>query len=203
MTEIIPGILVHNLKELKEKRSLLHWAPKVHVDIMDGKFVPNKTIQPLTLKKALPKMKMQVHLMARKPHKYINAFARLGVKEMIIHAEATKNVTETLEEIRLAGMKAGIAFNPETNITKYKDTLVHADLALVMTVHPGYSGQRFLKGPLRKIEQIKKYNPIIRIGIDGGVNHKNLRLTKIDYAIATSAITDAVDPKKAYKQLTR
>jgi ribulose-phosphate 3-epimerase len=204
MTEIIPGILVHTLKELKEKLHLLSWAKKVHIDIMDGKFVPNKTISALTLKKAIPKMDMQIHLMAYKPHKYVNAFSRLGVKELIIHAEAEKQSPEVLEYIREKGMKAGIAFNPETRIEKHKDALVHADLALVMTVHPGFSGQTFLKTPVRKIGEIKRCNPLISAGVDGGINEHTCRLARAaDFAIATHAVTDADEPHKAYRALSK
>jgi ribulose-phosphate 3-epimerase len=204
MTEIIPGILVHTLKELKQKLQLLSWAKKVHIDIMDGKFVPNKTIQLRTLSKALPKMDMQIHLMAYKPHKYISGCANLGAKEFIFHSEATKNSAETLEMAREYGLKAGIAFNPETGIERHKDALVHADLALVMTVHPGFSGQAFLKTPVRKIGEVKKYNPIISIGVDGGINEHTCRLAKAaDFAIATRAVTDAEEPLKAYRALTK
>jgi len=203
MTEIIPGILVHTLKELKQKLHLLKWAKKVHVDIMDGKFAPNKTISALTLKKAIPKMAMQVHLMAYKPHKYINSFARLGVKELIIHAEATKHITDILEEIKKAGMKAGIAFNPETKVEMYADALVHADTALVMTVHPGYSGQTMLRTALRKVAEIKKYNPTIKVGVDGGVNKQTRRFVNTDFAVATHAVTDAENPQKAHNELKK
>ncbi|MBW2969805.1 ribulose-phosphate 3-epimerase [Candidatus Woesearchaeota archaeon] len=217
--EIRPGILVHTLKELKEALSRLSWAKKVHLDIMDGKFVRNKTIQAQTLKKALPNprersslgpenadiflgMEFGVHLMAYKPHKYIKTYARLGAKELIIHQEATKKLVETLEEIRLNGMKAGIAFNPETKVDKH--ALIHADTALIMTVHPGYSGQTMMKAPLRKIAEIRKCNPIISIGVDGGINLKTCRLAaKADWAVASSAVTDAPDPKKAYKELIK
>lgn len=201
MTEILPGILVHTLKELKQKNHLLKWAKKVHVDIMDGKFVPNKTVSALTIKKAIPKNKMQVHLMAFKPHKYISAFARLGVKELIIHAEATKNASAMLEDIRLAGMKAGIALNPETKVEKCADALVHADIALVMTIHPGYSGQTMIKKTLRKIAEIKRINPTILVGVDGGVSMQTCKLIKADFAVATHAVTETENPEKAYKQL--
>ncbi len=198
---IVPGILVHTLKELKEKLKLVSWAEKVHIDIMDGKFVPNKTIQALTLKKAIPKMDMQIHLMAYKPHTYINKFARMGAKEFIFHAESTKHAAETLEEARLAGMKAGIAFNPETRVNK--DLLVHADIALVMTVAPGFSGQEMLKKHLNKIKQIKECNPLLQAGVDGGVNLHTCRFFKADFAIAAGAIMKAENPRKAYEQLLK
>lgn len=200
--QIRPGILVHSLKELKEALHKLSWAEKVHLDIMDGKFVPNKTIQALTIKKAIPKMEFTVHLMAYKPHKYIKTFARLGATELIIHQEATNKLVETLEEIRLNGMKAGIAFNPKTKVDKH--ALIHADTALIMTVNPGYSGQALMKAPLRKIAEIRKCNPAIIIGVDGGVNlHTCGMVAKADWAVASSAVTGAPDPKKAYKELIK
>ncbi len=202
--EIIPGIIAHTLKELKEKLRLLSWAKKIHIDIMDGRFVPNKTISALTLKKALPRMDMQIHLMAYKPYLYVSKFARLGTKEFIFHAEATKKTAETLEMVRESGMKAGIAFNPETKIEKHNDALLHADIAHVMTVHPGFSGQSFMKAPLRKIAEIKKQNPTIIVGVDGGVNRQTCRLLHgADFAIATHAITETQNPQTAYKQINR
>ena len=202
MTEIIPGILAKNLKELTEQLRILSFAKKVHIDIMDGAFVPNKTIQALTLKKNLPDKEMQIHLMAQKPHKHIKRFSRLGAKELIFHAESTDHASETLEDIRLSGMKAGIAFNPQTPIERHKDSLVHADIALVMTVHPGFFGQTFIKKPLHKIEEIKKHNPVIQIGIDGGISLTTCKLVHAaNFAIATSAIQKTDNPERAYEQL--
>lgn len=202
MKEILPGILATTPKQLKEQLERVKWAPKLHIDIMDGKFVKAKTIQALTLKKYLPKSEIQIHLMAQKPHKYIKTYSRIGASEFIIHSEATEHPCETLEDIRLAGMKAGIAFNPETKIAHHHHSLVHADIALVMTVRPGLSGQTFIKTPLNKVEQIKKLNPLIHIGIDGGVNLANARIVSpADFCVATSAVTLAQDPKEAYQEL--
>ncbi len=204
MTEIIPGILAQSLIELKEKLKLLSWAKKVHIDIMDGRFVPNRTIQADTLRKILPEMDMQIHLMAYKPHKYVNTFARMGAKELIFHAEATDHATEILEDIRQAEMKAGIAFNPSTRIDRH--ALIHADMALVMTVNPGFSGQSLMKAPLRKISEIKKCNPVIHVGVDGGVNHQTCKFAAsagADFAVATSAISESENPKKTYKEMTK
>jgi len=203
--EIIPGILVHTLKELKEELHKLSWAEKVHIDIMDGKFVSNRTIQANDLKKALPKMDMQIHLMAYKPHKYIKQFAQLGAKELIIHAEATKNLAETLEDIRLAGMKSGIAFNPETPVKRYKDAIQHADIGLVMTVRPGSSGQAMRKEKLLKLLDVLSYNLSIRRGVDGGINLSNCKSAakQANFLVATHAITEAEEPRKAYLELKK
>lgn len=201
---IVPGVLAATARELKEQLHLLKFAKKIHLDFMDGKFVPNKTVGISVLKKLFPDKEVQVHLMAHKPHKYIAPFSRLGAAELIVHAEATEHACETLEDIRAAGMKSGIAFNPKTHISAHPDALIHADIALVMTVQPGYSGQAFLKQPLAKIAAIRKHNPVISIGIDGGINFETCKMARAaDFAIATSAIQTADSPQNAWKQLSR
>jgi len=146
--DILPGVLATNLRELKEQLSKITWAKKIHLDIMDGSFVPNKTVQARHFAKLFPEMDVQVHLMALRPEKYVKTYAKLGAKEFIIHAEATENHADVLEGIRLSGMKSGIAFNPKTKVSQYGDALVHADLGLIMTVSPGFSGQKFIKTSL-------------------------------------------------------
>jgi len=204
--KIIPGILATTFREYKDMLERVQWAKTIHLDVMDGTFVPNKTIQALSIKKAVPPMKTQIHLMAHNPHRYINAFARMGAMEFIFHVEATDHVLEIIEDIQKAGMSAGIAFNPKTKPAQYKEAILNADLALVMTINPGYSRQPFMKQPLRKIEQIKKVNPAISIGVDGGLNDTSCKLVSdagADWAVATSSVTLADDPKRAYHTLTR
>ncbi|RMD57441.1 ribulose-phosphate 3-epimerase [Candidatus Woesearchaeota archaeon] len=204
--EIVPGILAKNLKELKEQLEAVHWAKKVHIDIMDGRFVPEKTIQLKELKKAFPESEVQIHLMAEKPESYIKKYARLGCHEFIIHSEATTLQERTLCEIKCTGMKAGIAFNPKTAISKHSSALKESDIALVMTVNPGAYGQRMLKTPLKKISQIRRISKRIKIGVDGGFNKKTCGLVSqqgADFAIATSSVTLADNPKKEYKELKK
>lgn len=201
---IIPGILARTPLELSMQLSRVTWAKKLHVDIMDGKFVPNKTVTLLTLKKYLPKISLQVHLMAYKPHLYIDKFARLGAKEIIVHAESSDHIDHVLLDIKKHRIRAGIALNPETKVEHCKAALAIADTALVMTVKPGFSGQEFMTTAMKKISQIRKIKPTIRIGVDGGINEDTIRLVKdADFAVATSAVTLAQDPKKAYARLKR
>lgn len=201
---ILPGILATTLNDLKEQLDKLSWAKKIHLDIMDGQFAPNKTIQARDLIGLFPESDVQVHLMAHKPHTYINKYAQLGAKEFIIHAEATDNHASVLEKIRQTGMKAGIAFNPPTNITPHQDSLAHSDIALVMTVNIGFSGQQLMKEPLKKIREIKHHNPAITIGVDGGFNKSTCGLvcnSGADFTVASSAVTGTVNPKLAYDEL--
>lgn len=103
-------------------------------------------------------------------------------------------------------MKPGIAFNPETKILQHKDALVHADIALVMTVYPGWSGQEMIEKPLTKIDEIRRINPTITIGVDGGVNLANCKMVsnfKTDWAVATNAIQKTKRPRKAYEELMK
>ena len=144
--------------------------------------------------------------MAHKPHTYVNTFAQLGAREFIFHSEATTHHADILEDIRMHGMKAGIAFNPETPISHHKDALIHADIALIMTVHPGFSGQQFDARPLNKIMEIRTYNPLVSTGIDGGVNltnAKRVRLANADFACSASAILASPHPKTAYAALQK
>lgn len=202
---ILPGVLATNLKELEEQLSAISWAKKIHLDIMDGEFVPNKTVQAKTLAKLFPKQDVQVHLMCNSPEKYVNSYAKLGAKEFIVHAEAFED-EELLERIRLKGMKSGIAFNPETKVSQHKDRLVHADTALIMTVQPGFSGGKFIKAPLKKIAQAKKRNPLLYVGVDGGCGLstcKTIADAGADFSVATSSVTKQQNAKKAYRELLR
>ncbi len=202
--KIIPGILAKSPKEFRERINSLKWAKKIHIDIMDGKFVPNKTIQAETIKRAMPKQDMQIHLMSYMPEKQVEKFAKLGAKEFIFHAEATSKQTELLEKIKTTGMKAGIAYAPLTRINK--NVVRHADISLVMSVQPGFSEQRLAQKPLSKIAEIKKCNPLIVVGVDGGVNLQTCGFVcrkGADFAIATTAVTAASNSRKAYEQMKK
>ncbi len=203
--QVIPGILARTAKELKEQLERVSWAKKVHIDIMDGKFTPSKTITAMTLAKYLPNADIQIHLMAKKPHTYIHNFSRMGATEIIIHAE-TAHAEKVLADIKQHGMKAGIALNPETAPEHHKKAIKEANFALVMTVHPGYAGQMFLKTPLSKITNLSAINSRLRVGVDGGINLQTIKQAKTagaQFAIATSACTLAKDPRQAWKALKK
>lgn len=204
--DIIPGILAKNPKQLREQLKKVSWAKKVHIDIMDGIFVPNKTITTTELKKASIKQKIQIHLMAKQPEKHLSDLIETGASEIIIHAESTNRAQEILQFIKIQGIKAGIALNPKTSPNKNSSTIRTADICLIMTVNPGFSGQKFKKQTLLKIKTIKKINSNIKIGIDGGINNKTCPLakkSKADFSIATSACTLTQNPKKSYEELKK
>lgn len=204
--KIIPGILAKTEKQLKEQLRKVAFAKKVHIDIMDGLFVPNKTIAVELLKKISIKRKTQIHLMAKQPEKYLSDLIEAGASEIIIHAESTKRANEILRFIKTQKIKAGIALNPKTKPAAHKKTIKTADMCLLMTVNPGFSGQKFKPKPLEKIKQIKKMNSKATIGIDGGINNLTCGSAKTkgaDFCIATSSCTLTKNPKQAYKELQK
>jgi ribulose-phosphate 3-epimerase len=203
---IIPGILAKTQKQLREQLKKVSWAKKVHIDIMDGLFVPNKTIAANALRKTAIKQKIQVHLMARHPEKHLSDLIDAGASEIIIHAESTKRAKEIIQFIKIRKIKAGIALNPTTKPSKCKDAIKAADICLLMTVNPGFSGQEFKPKPLDKIKQVRKINSNATIGIDGGINLKTCGRAKTknaDFCVATSSCTLTKNPKQAYKELRK
>ncbi len=193
MTQIIPAVLAKNLKELRFQLSKVRWAEKVQIDVADGVFVNAKTLNFAVLKKHLPEMRIQLHLMVVDPEKYITALA----DEIIFHVETGKDIIDKLKSRKII---PGIAFNPETDVNDYKCLIKKARIAQVMTVKPGRMGGKFLKSQLKKVQQIKKINPRIKIGIDGGINSRTIRFVKQkpDFIVVGSALQRAENPEKEF-----
>ena len=153
----------------------------IHVDVMDGHFVPNLTIGPPVIK-ALRKhcsLKFDVHLMISPVHKYIDAYADAGADIITIHPEATNNLNESIKKIRELNKKVGVSLNPESNINLITDLLDKIDLVLIMSVNPGFGGQKFMPEVLDKIKDLKKIQQerklTFDIEIDGGINFDNCK----------------------------
>jgi len=171
--EVIPSILVRTSDKLRSQlKKISKYFEKVQIDIADGKFVGNKTIQAASFKGIKPKIKLEVHLMVKNPEKYINDWKKVGAKSLIFHYEACRNekkVNEVIGKIKKNKMKIGIALNPRTSAKKIKPFLKKVDTVLLMTVNPGWQGQKFLMSQLKKIRQIRKWNKKIDIEVDGGL----------------------------------
>ncbi len=212
--EIVPAIIPKNFKELKEKIGAVSaFCSWVQIDIMDGVFVPQKTWNnPKEIKNSkfqIPnsKLNLEAHLMVSEIDKKINKWLSSPLKRIIFHYEASRNPNLILQKIKDAGYETGIALNPRTpakvlnNINK--DLL---DMVLIMTVEPGFAGQKFKSGPLSKINFIRARFPEIKIGVDGGVNLETAPLVKKagpDFAAAGSYLWKADDVKKAYFDLKK
>ena len=148
----------------------------VQVDVMDGQFVPNLTFGPLVLRAIRPlvDLKLDAHLMIVEPERFIDEFARAGADRIFVHQETCPNLKDTLRHIRSLGVESGVTLNPETPLSTIEDVLEEADLVQVMTVHPGFGGQKFLEDQLPKIRQLRSLladrSLEIPIAVDGGID---------------------------------
>ncbi len=204
--KIIPAINAKNKKDLLDKLNRVSFVNLVHIDIMDGKFVPARTIQAKEVNSIKKSPKLQIHLMTLNPAKQLAQFKNKRIKEFIVHVESEKEITTVIEQIKRRKIKSGVAFNPETKVGMYSKAIKKSSIALVMTVHPGYSGQKMIPGCLSKVKQITKINKKIKVGVDGGVNRdniKNVNLAGCSFVAVTSAIFSAKDAKKAVKELEK
>jgi ribulose-phosphate 3-epimerase len=182
--QISPSILSADFSQLGNEIKRLEegGADLIHVDVMDGHFVPNLTIGPPVIK-ALKKncsIKFDVHLMISPVHKYIDAYADAGADIITIHPEATDNLSASIKKIKDLEKKVGVSLNPETNVSIIKDHLDQIDLVLIMSVNPGFGGQKFMPEVLDKIKELKniqkEQNIDFDIEIDGGINFENSKI---------------------------
>ena len=179
--QISPSILSADFSQLGNEIKRLEegGADMIHVDVMDGHFVPNLTIGPPVIK-ALRKqcsIKFDVHLMISPVHKYIEAYADAGADIITIHPEATENLEQSILKINSLGKKVGVSLNPESKLDLITNYLEKIDLVLIMSVNPGFGGQKFMPEVLDKVKQLKdiksKRNMNFDIEIDGGINFDN------------------------------
>ena len=178
MGKIAPSILSADFAKLGEEVKAVEkaGADYIHVDVMDGHFVPNITIGPLVVEgvKKETTLPLDVHLMIENPDMYINDFAKAGADIITVHAEAVNHLHRSIQLIRDAGCKTGVSLNPATPLEAIEYVLEELDMVLIMTVNPGFGGQKFIRGMLPKIkklrEMIKDRGLDIDIEVDGGVN---------------------------------
>ncbi|HJM78309.1 MAG TPA: ribulose-phosphate 3-epimerase [Candidatus Pelagibacter bacterium] len=179
--QISPSILSADFSQLgKEIKKLEEGgADLIHVDVMDGHFVPNLTIGPPVIKvlRNYTKLPFDVHLMISPVHKYIKNFAEAGSDIITIHPEATKNLEESIVLIKKLNKKVGVSLNPNTEINVIESQLNNIDLVLIMSVFPGFGGQKFIPETIKKIKDLKeikdKNNYSFDIEVDGGINFSN------------------------------
>ena len=202
--QIAPSILSADFGRLAEEvRSVeMAGADVIHVDVMDGHFVPNITIGPMVVKalRSVTKLPLDVHLMIEFPDRYIEAFARAGASWLTVHVEACTHIHRTINAIKAYGIKAGAVLNPATSPSTLEYILADLDLVLVMSVNPGFGGQHFIPSSLDKIRHLRKLlaslDHYVPIEVDGGVNSQTIEAVVsagADICVAGSAIFGARD----------
>ena len=202
---VAPSILAANFSKLGEeiKRAEDAGADMIHVDVMDGHFVPNITVGPLVVRdiKKLTVLPLDVHLMIKEPSRYVDEFIKAGSDIITIHAEAEKNIPDLLSRIRSSGVKRGISIKPKSGIDLIKKYLKDIDMVLIMTVEPGFGGQEFISDTLPKIKELRKiYDKDIEV--DGGIDNvtaKKAVEAGANILVAGTYVFKAPDIKKAIK----
>jgi ribulose-phosphate 3-epimerase len=212
--EIAPSILASNFARLGDEIRAVEegGAELIHVDVMDGHFVPNISIGiPVvaSLRKAT-RLPFDVHLMIEQPEEYIEEFVRAGADRVLVHQEATPHLDRALEMIRELGAEAGAVINPATPVVMLSDVLDKVDTVLVMSVNPGFGGQKFIPRAVDKIRQLNdwrgRYNAGFRIEVDGGVDLENigdLAQAGANTFVAGTSIFHEPDPAERVRQLRK
>lgn len=206
--QIAPSILSADFSKLGEEVKQVEegGADLLHVDVMDGHFVPNITIGPLVVEAVRKRtgLPLDVHLMIEQPERYIHAFAEAGADILTVHVEATSHLHRLIFQVKEAGVKVGVALNPATPLEMVLPILADIDMVLLMTVNPGFGGQRFIPSVLHKIRRLRQIldqeGLSADIEVDGGINGQTAAMTVeagANILVAGSAIFGKGDRREA------
>lgn len=214
MKKICPSILSADFAKLSEeiKEVEQFGADIIHCDIMDGHFVPNITFGPDTVAKVneITDLPLDVHLMIENSDKYVEAFAKAGADYISVHYENNNHLNRLLDKIKSLGVKAGVVLNPSSPVMLLKNTIEFADFVLLMSVNPGFGGQKFIFNSIDKIielkEMINQLNPDCLIEIDGGIGLENIKSVSdagVDMFVCGASIFKSVDRLGVIKEMKR
>lgn len=214
MPIIAPSLLSANFLNLQADCNMLNEseADWYHLDVMDGRFVPNISFGPMLVeffRKATTKV-CDVHLMIEEPGKFAEQFKNAGADILSVHIEACPHLHRNIQQIKSLGMKAGVAVNPHTSVCELSDVLADIDLVCMMSVNPGFGGQKFIQHTIEKIKQLRKMiderKLKVQIEIDGGVTLENapsIIAAGADVLVAGNTVFKSADPKATIAQLNR
>jgi ribulose-phosphate 3-epimerase len=209
---IAPSILAADFANLQREVTMINesQADWIHVDVMDGVFVPNISFGIPVIKaiKKHAKKPLDVHLMIVQPERYIETFREAGADLLSVHIEASTHLHRTIQQIKTAGMKAGVAINPHTPVSLLRDVLADIDLVCIMSVNPGFGGQKFIENTYRKVAELRQLVSETKssalIEIDGGVNQENakpLLEAGAQVLVAGNFVFSSSDPKSVIQKL--
>ncbi len=209
---VAPSILSANFAYLGDAIKMMNESESdwIHVDVMDGRYVPNITIGPPVISSIRPLTKkiFDVHLMIVEPEKFIDEFQKAGADILSIHLEASPHLHRSIQAIKESGMKAGVAINPHTNVNQLEDILPEIDVVCMMSVNPGWGGQKFIPGTLNRIRKlkalIKSTNSKALIEVDGGVsvdNAHSILKAGADVLVAGNSVFKSKNPLQTISSL--
>lgn len=206
--KIAPSILAADHNNLNNKiKKIEPYADLLHVDVMDGKFVEPVTFPIEDVKKIKTKLPLEAHLMVENPEReWIDDYISAGCSMIIIHEEATKNLRDAIKKIKEQGAKAALAIKPPTPLKNILPYLKDIDMVLIMSVNPGYTGQKFMPEIIPKIKELRKLNKDIDIEVDGGINKETVKAVVnagANVIVSASAIFKNEDSMKAINELRR
>jgi ribulose-phosphate 3-epimerase len=212
MVEILPSILAADFARLGEQIAPLEAAGcrMLHVDVMDGHFVPNFTLGPPVVQslRKVTRMTLDVHLMIADPDRYASLFIEAGADQVSVHQEACLHLDRTLRMIQSEGARAGVVINPATPVGMLDEVLDVADYVLVMSVNPGFGGQKFIPNSLQKVRQLaarkRERGLHFPIEIDGGMDARNVAEAVdagVEWVVAGSSIFHSVNPRAAFEEM--
>ena len=202
---ILPAILTEDSadleKKIKQAELFTEW---VQVDIMDGIFVPSRSIVASQLARIKTRIKMEIHLMVQEPGSQVESYARAGATRIVFHYESTSSPDSVIDKIRGLKLGVGLAINPETSVSSVVNLMDKIDFVLFLSVHPGFYGKEFLPEVLDKVKEFRAMGFKLEVGMDGGIKDNNIKSIKdagVDYACVGSAVFNHVAPQEAYKSL--
>ena len=214
MCKIAPSILSADFSKLGEEIKAVEQAGAdwIHIDVMDGMFVPNITIGPLLVEAArrATDLPLDVHLMVERPERFIDDFAKAGSDIITIHAEATPHLHRCVQAIKECGLSAGVSINPSTPVQAIEPIADYVDMVLVMSVNPGFGGQKFIESSIAKIRQVREIldnaNSAAELQVDGGIKISNIARVAgagADVFVAGSAVFGSDDYKKTIEDMRK